>query len=770
MGPTILCELIESYNSNTLWDMARAAQLPGTSGKKLKKAPLQTLMGEEFFKSARIAAAYKKLTALEKTVLNRLQLRGSGIVSTRAFRRELMRAKIATEAPQKEIPKDRYYYRATNIYGRVVNHIGTPTDPQSTIFEDIIARLTKQGLVFSQTSSMTSGGTPPKMQFHPDEKIFIPTIVLNQLPEATPLTNDSTTWEPDRIQQGHPQQLLRELYLYWDAVRQNDITMLKSGLVSKRALKMLNEALMTPDEGLKSASREDELTRLYFLRLLAQGLNLLKLQAGQLQPIGKGASSFWQQSTQQQVKKCLDVWVKLNVVNTLPRGAQEYRPQYQQAHHMLLKNLRGMPQNAWMEREDFLILLQDENVDFLFSGRGRIESNNSRGWYSGHYYYGDPKEILQKMNQYEAQFVEKTVAGFLAELGLVELGFEKGKDSWFAFRLSELGQAIYHGKGLKTAVSTSQIVLQPNFQILAIGPVPMHLLAQLDSFATRLAVDPTVFSYQLSRESIYAGQQVGVSVADVVNFLESHTENELPQNVQRSLAEWGADHDRIVFRQGITILQAANGELLQQLLADKVVGKHLSRSFSPEVALVKPKQQGKLVEKLQMQGLLPAVSGANPEAADKSVVVAENGRIEAIHAVPSLHLQGRLDRFSESAGTGWQLTEKSVSRAGGSKNKVLAIVEELGKLHRGQLPKTLNDQIRAWGGYYGEAKVGTYTLIEFRDKALLKELVKRSDLKDLLQVFPAGDRALSLVREGELGEVTAVLEKLGVKIKPVATL
>ena len=56
--------LLEMYNSNTLWEMARHADLPGTIGKKLNKQNLLRLMQQEFFKPERIQASYQKLSRL----------------------------------------------------------------------------------------------------------------------------------------------------------------------------------------------------------------------------------------------------------------------------------------------------------------------------------------------------------------------------------------------------------------------------------------------------------------------------------------------------------------------------------------------------------------------------------------------------------------------------------------------------------------------------------------------------------------------------------
>ncbi|MCZ7669765.1 MAG: hypothetical protein M5U34_22605 [Chloroflexi bacterium] len=90
--------LLDSYNSNTLWEMARAAQLPHTTGKKLSKGELLALMQQEFFKPKRLKEVYQHLTRTERDVLNRLLLH-EGKISSRQFKRQLLRAGVVTEAP-----------------------------------------------------------------------------------------------------------------------------------------------------------------------------------------------------------------------------------------------------------------------------------------------------------------------------------------------------------------------------------------------------------------------------------------------------------------------------------------------------------------------------------------------------------------------------------------------------------------------------------------------------------------------------------------------
>ena len=762
--------VLNSYHAATLSEMASAAGLDVMQGKKkLPKSQLLLKLRSEFFTQKRVLNSYHQLTDRDRAVLDRVMLRG-GTVPTRALRRETVRAKLTTTAS--EHPQGPPY---VGHIPYAQGYIGHPARTRSFVFEDTIARLTFHGLLFSRDPIMTTGGTIPyKIQFHPASTLYVPEVVRRYLPIPEPLPPELSTWEPSRVEPGDASLLLRDLYLYWDFVRRNKVPLLQSGLVGKRALKALNAALLIPDPTVGKAGREDEAGRLGVLRQLLERLGLIRASEGQLQPADKDplhVPLFWSWPMIRQIKATLDAWLRI-ADGAMPRHEiMQYGARYGHARQALLGLLASLMPDTWFPADEILEMLRDQDVDFLFGDHSTVQSSSGSWYYSrtSFYFSGSRETILGQFAKAETEFVTTSLTGFLFELGLVDLGYEDGR--WQSVRLSPAGRGVLN-QGAQTAPDSpptepgGKVIAQPNFQVLAIGPVTLDRLARLDLFAHRERADRGAFEYRLSRESVYQAQRLGLDVGEMERFLVEVSGGELPQNVRRSMEEWAAQHERIVFRTGVSLLQAANARLLDELLANPQTGEHLARPVGPKVALLKQNSQSPVIAALVAQGLLPVVSAAQPEAADHTVIVAEDGVIRPIHAIPSLHLHGRLASIADPAEDGtWRLTPESVRRAGGSKSAVVRLLDELGRLHRGTLPTRLVQEIQAWGGYYGQAAAETMTLIEFRDLETLEEIRKHPELRTSLTPFSAGHRALAVVRGDRLTEVKEILARLGVRVK-----
>jgi hypothetical protein len=230
--------------------------------------------------------------------------------------------------------------------------------------------------------------------------------------------------------------------------------------------------------------------------------------------------------------------------------------------------------------------------------------------------------------------------------------------------------------------------------------------------------------------------------------------------------EWGAHHDRIVFRTGVTLLQAASAAGLERVLNDGVLAPHVARSLLPAIALVEKGHEETLLGALLAQGEMPALVDDHIERTDKSVVIQADGVIVPIHRMPSLYLETRLARIAERDAEGrWRITQASVARAGGDRVRVRALLAEAGVLQRGVMPATLVADIKRWGGYWGRVGIEALTLLEFESREHLSELMAQAEAAAYLTPFAAGERALAVVDTASLPAVERMLAELGVQVR-----
>jgi hypothetical protein len=254
--------LLDSYNSNTLWEMAREARLPDTTGKKLKKDELLRVMRQHYFQPERIQKAYRQLTKLEHAVVDRLLLH-EGQLSTRLFKRDLIRAELVTEAPRQRSAQRALYLAAVpGVDGvRPFRQPHRPTAKPRTrpSLKTSWPAWPSTAWFSAKPRPTTAAAQRTNFSYHPGDTLIIPSFCA----PAFARTRASgpiiiKTWQPDFVMHGDPQLMLRDLYLYWDTVRRSAIALIQSGYVGKRGLKQLNDALLTPDPTLDKARQEDQ--------------------------------------------------------------------------------------------------------------------------------------------------------------------------------------------------------------------------------------------------------------------------------------------------------------------------------------------------------------------------------------------------------------------------------------------------------------------------------------------------------------------------------
>lgn len=765
--------ILDNYNADTLISIGVETGVMTRGGSKPKKALVVSQLASKLGTAKRVKASLADLDDLAKSVLARLQMFGGTVVTTR-FQRDLVRAKLTTEEPQP--------MRVYGGYGPA-SESGDPYKADSTLFDDVIARLTLHGFVFTEELTDGYGGYNYKFQFNAGATLFIPEEIAAHLPPPDPSPTADKSWSPATLVQGDPALYLRDLYLYWDFVCRQPLGLTQQGYVRKNSLKALNRLLLQPDPRLAGISKESESPRLYLLRQQLELLDLIDMIGSELLATGlERVPPFWLAAPETQIGRLVHAWIR-SEDDPLPDTTMNHYAQWPHARTVLVTVLAQLRIGVWTEVDQILDRLYAREETFLFSERSQAVNYFRR-------YYGSYGTNLaaERIDEQERQFVVRAGAVPLVQLGLVELGHTgEAEGDWYALRLTERGQRILAAVSAEASTQGTsgkltaneppvvahhplgdggQVIVQPNFHILAMGPVSMATLARLDDCADREKADVSVFEYQLTRESVYRAQQVGTSAAEIAAFLAEVSGVPLPQNIVRSLEEWGARHQRITFRLGATLLQTLDEKSLADLMDSPALKGSLQPTPVAEIAIVNHSRRQTINDALLKQNIFPAHDDGKPESANGGVRIHEDGAVQPIHALPSLQLAGRLNRFAEEDGHGgWRITSASIGQAGGDRAKVNALLKEMATLYRGELSPELIEQVKQWGGYYGGATVNTLTLIEFTDVKTLRELRKNKRLKALLTPFQAGDRALATLSADDLPAIKELLQERGIAVR-----
>jgi len=769
-----ITEILNFYHAADLSSMANEAGIVAlTTRGRPKKDDVAVIMRQRFFTPQRVQASYAKLDGKEKEVFNRILLHTQPTPKSQ-LRRELVKATLVTEAPQ-PAESSRYYSRSSEYEGSF-------TRKTSTIFEDVIARLTWHGLVFTKAKDAYSQGYAYKQRISPGEILYVPRFVRAALPAPIPIPIVTNLRQPEEIQPADPNRLLRELYLYWDYARRGGINLLNSGSVGKREFKVLNGLMLVPDPAIETARKEEEMVHLHFLRTLLQSAGLLHAVAGQLRPKEKDPlkiPDFWHRPVEEQLLVCLRHW------ETASSGAETVEPDesdtplIKNARNRLLHMLAALGESEWVSVQEMLENFWETELDFLYRIHAQTEESNRwyGGTFQGNYFYGEKGKLIQAIQASERLFLQKCLDEPLTLLGLVDRGQytnRQGKPTNL-YRLNERGRRVVAAHLSKSATAVAadtaptadsgRILLQPNFHLVAMGPVPLAVLARLDLFAKRLQVGVGAFEYELTRESVYQAHQIGMEADQIRAHLVELCGGALPQNVDRTLSEWAQHQERIVFRSGVDLLQANDPALLEKLAGLAPVADQIERTLTPSLVLLKERSIDKITAALKEAAQLPIVTDALPAATNKSIRLDDDGTIHLLHPLPSLFLEGRLSKIAELSKKGqWKLSHSTVQQAGGNRTKINDLLAELASLSQSPLAAPLVDRIKAWGGYYGSAGMAQITLMEFQSRDVLDELLKMADLR--LRLRSLNDKQpLAIVTEKDLAPVKKTLECLGISIK-----
>lgn len=653
------------------------------------------------------------------------------------------------------------------------------------VFELALRHLLMLGLLF--WGKQTNFGGRDYTSGVYDGVLIVPQAVMNVAPLNASLKE---TLPGERVNLGEGLYVLqRTLYLYWSlvATMREGLSLVSNGSLARPALRQVVEQLESKTQA-EHIRAESEVPRLLFIRLLLMKLGLLRERQGTLRAVP--AEEFFTLPLLERARRCYHLWLKSTFWNELiylpevvvrpgPAPLEPAHEEVLQARQTVMERVLHEQPEVWYEFSAFVARTKLYAPYLLFPRRygSRAErysvGSNPYGWdfrlRRGWLTHREGWHLV------EGGFIRTVISGPLHWLGLVDLN-EEGNLT--AFRLAASSLLIMSDAPLTVEEPPmGRLIVQPNFELVALAPVSEALLISLDRFAERRGLE-RIAQYRLTKASVTRAIQVGLHADAIQQILEQASGGGIPQNVQYSLLEWERQVRRIELWRGAALLEVDDAALLDALFADEQVRSLLGRRLSPVLAEVPHHQLSLLQEALWQRGYLPSLVPASlydHPLEDGGLPICEpqwrlhdNGLLEPLYAVLNLYLVTELERISElDAATGWlRITPASLQRASAAGIILDHIVRFLENYCEDGVSTPLLIRLKLWGGGYGSQstiQVEHAPLLALSPQ-VLQDLQLDEELRALLGTEVAKEQRLVHVPADMLERVIELLRQRGFEV------
>jgi hypothetical protein len=304
-------------------------------------------------------------------------------------------------------------------------------------------------------------------------------------------------------------------------------------------------------------------------------------------------------------------------------------------------------------------------------------------------------------------------------------------------------------------------VIQPNFDIVAYleqadAPTAGLLGRIAESGSARSG---SIQTFRLTQTSVYGAEESGLSHAQIVEFLQQHSQRVLPANVVRSLSDWSGKRESLSLRAGITVLgfpTKAERDGYLERHGGTACGERFVLGPAPANGLVRV--PGSLVSDHLLNGRC-------------TIELDEQGQINVTQPLDIVQMSRlrRIARAPSAASKGWRLTGDSMRQAAASGLKPGVVHRWLEDHLARPAPPLIATAIDAW------LKVGSRRPLELADAILLhvpdQEQANAIATSARLRAFLLGRAGPGwlVVNKKARKQLAAVLEELGFTLSPELT-
>jgi hypothetical protein len=418
---------------------------------------------------------------------------------------------------------------------------------------------------------------------------------------------------PEEVIAGDREFLERNLLILLSLGQDGLLEVIPAGGMNKASLARIAKQ-WNPNDKFQGAWREDHWPYMQFVRRVGEGAGLLRVGADtKLRPT-REALEWLRQSAFERTRSLLEGWV----VSSWDELASFGRIKVQRAFfrdlplakRAILRLLGQVQAGEWIAYDEFVAAVKRVEPDFARPD-GRYDMWGLLN------YARQPINGFEHWDEVEGRQLLDIAGGTLRWLGLTDVGTQ-GEHA-VSFRLNPLGAALLAGAAPPPEPPIEPLVVQPNFEVVAQVYASPYARFQLGRVAERTASDTAenrsgqvTEIYKLTKRSIQAALERGITFDEVGRFLIEQSGRELPQNVAVSLREWAGQHGQVTLRRGV-LLEAEDAALLEQIRRDKRVRMPKVEPLTETAWLVREGDAPELAERLRKAGFGLSGDGDSPQ-------------------------------------------------------------------------------------------------------------------------------------------------------------
>jgi len=418
---------------------------------------------------------------------------------------------------------------------------------------------------------------------------------------------------------------------------------------------------------------------------------------------------------------------------------------------------------------------------------GRIGEHYSLTYLPQFYpmYRATPAQVEQKRQEWQQQLLKSwqrtempwicsAVTGPLVYLGLVEVACAPGQKqpAPTLFSLTQLGRAalydVFRGIQNPPVVAPPEArlqqdgrccIVQPNFDVVVyLDRASATYLAFIERVAERKPSTGATALYHLTRDTVYAALESGLTARTLCDTLRDASTYPLPDNVRQMLEEWAARRERLTVYRTVDLVEFADQATRDAALASRALsGEPVGERF-----LVLSTQKQRQTTTVQMSRAVDYFA-----APVRCVHVTEDGTVHISRAHADLLVWGEVAAWADP-GTDeehWQLTRTSIQRAVKAGWNADSIVENLSQRAQQSVPALLLVAIRAWAGERTLPKtvaLASDMLLQIADPTVAHAVATSTLLRPYLR-GQLGPQTF-LVRHATAAELQRLLAELGLQV------